>query len=185
MNKSTIKNHFSSRQLVQIALMSSILCILAPFSIPLPFSPVPITFTNLILYLFIFILGWRSTILSYFLYLLLGLVGLPVFSGFVGGPIKLVGPTGGYLIGFFFLILISGLFIEKSSENKILSIIGLILGTLVCYLLGTMWLSWHLSISFLQGFSIGVIPYLVGDGVKIIIAVILGPILKKRLVGLH
>ena len=71
------------------ALMTAVTCILAPMSIPI--GPVPISFTNLAIYLSLYLLGWKKGTISYLIYLLIGLVGLPVFSGFTGGPAKLAG----------------------------------------------------------------------------------------------
>ena len=99
--------------LVRIALVTAITCILAPLSIPLPFSPVPLSLTNLVLYISIFILGWKAATVSYLAYLLLGAIGLPVFSGFAGGLGKLAGPTGGYLVGMIFLTILSGWIAER------------------------------------------------------------------------
>ena len=78
-----------------IALMTAVTCILGPLSIPLPFSPVPISFTNLAIYFSVFVLGTYSATVSYLVYLLMGMVGLPVFSGFSGGFGKLAGPYRG------------------------------------------------------------------------------------------
>ena len=89
------------------ALMTAVTCILAPMSIPI--GPVPISFTNLAIYLSLYLLGWKKGTISYLIYLLIGLVGLPVFSGFTGGPAKLAGPTGGYIIGFIVMEVIAGL----------------------------------------------------------------------------
>ena len=72
--------------------------------------------TNLVLYISVFILSWKQATLSYAVYLLLGIAGLPVFSGFAGGLAKVAGPTGGYLASFFiFLTILSGFVIQKSS----------------------------------------------------------------------
>ena len=79
-------------EITMTALMAAVTCILAPLSIPI--GPVPISFTNLAIYLSLYLLGWKKGTISYLIYLLLGLVGLPVFSGFTGGPSKLAGPTG-------------------------------------------------------------------------------------------
>ena len=98
----------STRQMTIIALMTAVTCILGPLAIPLPFSPVPISFTNLAIYFSIFVLGTYSATVSYLVYLLIGMVGLPVFSGFAGGFGKMAGPTGGYLVGFIFMALIAG-----------------------------------------------------------------------------
>ena len=102
----------STRSMVLTALITAVTCILAPLSIPIPFSPVPITLTNLVIGFSIYLLGWKKATLSYIIYLLLGLAGLPVFSGFSGGFAKFAGPTGGYLIGFIFLTIIGGLIID-------------------------------------------------------------------------
>ena len=75
----------TTKQMTLIALMTALTCILGPLSIPLPFSPVPISFTNLVLYFSVFVLGTKFSTISYIVYLLIGLVGLPVFSGFSGG----------------------------------------------------------------------------------------------------
>ncbi len=171
----------STYQIALIGIMSAITCILGPLSIPIPFSLVPISFTNLAIYFTVFILGWKRGTISYLIYMLIGLVGLPVFSGFAGGPGKLFGPTGGYLIGFIFMALIAGFFIEKFNGKVSMYVLGLILGTAVAYLLGTTWLSYQAHLTFLQALMAGVVPYLIGDGIKIAIAVIVGPKLKKRL----
>ena len=97
-----------TKQMVLIALMTAVTCVLGPLSIPLPFSPVPISLTNFAIFLAIFVLGMKSGTISFIIYLLLGAVGVPVFSSFRGGFQVLAGPTGGYLIGFIFLALIMG-----------------------------------------------------------------------------
>ena len=109
------------QDLTLIALMAALTCILGPMSIALPFTPVPISFTNLVIYFSIMVIGMKRGTISYLVYLLIGAVGLPVFSGFSGGLAKLAGPTGGYLVGFIFLALISGFFTEKFSNNVIMT----------------------------------------------------------------
>lgn len=171
----------STYQIVLIGIMTAITCILGPLSIPIPFSPVPISFTNLAIYLTAFILGWKRGTLSYLIYLFLGLVGLPIFSNFSGGPSKLFGPTGGYLIGFILMAFISGLFIEFFNGNVSMYILGLMLASAANYLLGTAWLSYQLDLTFYQALSVGVFPYLIGDGIKIAIAIAIGPMIRNRL----
>lgn len=174
-------NRLSTRHLVLIALMTAITCIFAPLSVPIPVSPVPISLTNLVLLISIYILGWKYATFSFLIYLLLGAAGLPVFSGFSGGLGKLAGPTGGYLIGFIFMAIIAGLFVNYFPNNRILIVIGMILATAVTYAFGTAWLAFQLDQTFIAALSIGVIPYLPGDTIKIIIAIIVGPLLKSRL----
>lgn len=169
----------STRDLTLIALMTAVTCILGPLSIPIPFSPVPVTFGNLAIFLSVYVLGTKKGLISYVVYFLLGLAGLPVFSNYSGGLGKVVGPTGGYMAGFIFMIFIAGIVIEHFHARKAPSIAGMVLGSLVCNLIGTVWLSSQLGISFVAGLGSGVIPYLPGDVAKIIAAAIIGPALRK------
>lgn len=164
-----------TKQMVLIALMTSVTCVLGPLSIPLPFSPVPISLTNFAIFLAIFVLGMKNGTISFIIYLLLGAVGVPVFSSFRGGLQVLAGPTGGYLIGFIFLALIMGFALDHFDRKLVPTIIGMIIGMAVCYAFGTVWLAKLLSLSFKEGLMMGVIPYLPGDAAKIIIAAIVGP----------
>ena len=164
-----------TKQMVLIALMTAVTCVLGPLSIPLPFSPVPISLTNFAIFLAIFVLGMKSGTISFIIYLLLGAIGVPVFSSFRGGLQVLAGPTGGYLIGFIFLALIMGFTLEHFDRKLVPTIIGMIIGMAVCYAFGTVWLAKLLSLSFKEGLMMGVIPYLPGDAAKIIIAAIVGP----------
>ncbi len=170
-----------TRRMVTIGLVAAITCILAPFAIPIPVSPVPITLTNLVILIGTYVLGARDETISVLIYLLLGLVGLPVFSGFSGGVGKLAGPTGGYLIGFIFLALIAGFAVEHFPDNRAAIAGGMILGTAVLYIFGTIWLCVQMQIGFLAGLAIGCLPYLIGDAVKIVIAILIGPILRARI----
>lgn len=169
----------SIQQLAVIGVMAAVICILAPFSIPI--GVVPISFTNLAIYIAIYVLGTKKGTISCLIYLLIGLVGIPVFSGFTGGPGKLFGPTGGYLIGFAFMALISGIFIDRFITKMYLCFVGMLLGTAVCYLLGTIWLAYQASLSFHAALAAGVIPFIPGDLIKIIIAMLIGPQLRKVL----
>ena len=171
----------SPRRLVLIAMMTAITCILAPLSIPIPVSPVPISLTNLVLLISVYILGWKDASISFIIYLLLGLAGLPVFSGFSGRLGKIAGPTGGYLAGFIFMTVIAGLAVDIFSGKRLPAVIGMALGTAVAYAFGTAWLAIQMDLTFISALSIGVLPYLAGDTLKIILAVIAGPMLKKRL----
>ena len=162
-----------------IGVMTAVTCILGPLAIPIPISPVPISFTNLAVYITLYVLGMKAGTLSYLAYLLIGLAGIPVFSGFTGGPAKMAGPTGGYLIGFLFMAVIAGFFMDRFPKKYYLHAVGMVLGTLVCYLFGTLWLCFQMNLSFGAGLMSGVVPYLPGDAAKIIMALILGPALRR------
>ena len=121
---------FSITQIAVIGVMTAVICILAPFSLPI--GPVPISFTNLAIYIALYVLGMKRGTISYLIYLLIGLVGIPVFSGFTGGPQKLFGPTGGYLIGFIPMAVIAGIVIDKCMKKWYFCLLAMIAGTWVC-----------------------------------------------------
>ncbi len=175
------KSFFTTKRMALIGVMTAVTCVLGPLSIPLPFSPVPISFTNLAIYLAAYVLGMKACTISYLVYMLLGMVGLPVFSGFSAGVGKLAGPTGGYLIGFIFMALIVGFFVEHFPGKIGYHVLGMVLGLAVCYVFGTVWLAKQLGISFVAGLGVGVIPYLPGDAVKIIFAALIGPKLRREI----
>ena len=104
MKKSTIYN------MATCAIMAAVMCVLGPLSIPV--GPVPISLLTLAIYLAAYVLGAKGTTLSVCIYILLGAVGLPVFSGAAGGLAKIAGPTGGYILGYLFLAFIC------ASENS-------------------------------------------------------------------
>ena len=174
-----INNNSKIYTLTKLALSVAIMCILGPIIIPLPFSPVPISITQVGLYLSIYFLGYKLATYSTLIYILMGLIGLPVFSGYSGGLQKLTSPTGGYLIGFIFLTFVSGFFIEKYSSNLCLTILGYTLGNLLCYNLGSIWLSYSTNISIKTAFIIGVIPYVLADIFKVVISILIGTRLKR------
>ena len=126
----TKKKSFTTFQMALIAVMAAITCILGPLSIPIPISPVPISLTNLAIYLTVCLLGWKFGTISYLIYLLIGIAGLPVFSGFSSGFAKLLGPTGGYLIGFIPMAIICGFAFEKFSNGG-MQIVSRAIGSIV------------------------------------------------------
>ena len=164
-----------------VGIMTALTCVMGPFSIPLPFSPVPLSLTMLAIFFSLYVVGMKLGTLSTLLYLLIGLVGLPVFSNFSGGAGKLLGPTGGYLIGFIFMALIAGFFIDKWLNNLLLGFVGMVLGTAVCYAFGTAWLAYQNHLTLKAALLAAVIPFIPGDIIKMVIAVTLGPLVRKAL----
>ena len=162
------------------AVMAAVTCVLAPMSIPI--GPVPISFTNLAIYLSLYLLGWKRGTVSYLVYVLIGMVGVPVFSGYGAGIAKLAGPTGGYLVGYLLLAFIGGLFIEKSKGQPVISGIGLVLGDAACYVLGTAWFVFQMQCELGYALSVCVYPFIALDLAKIVVSCIVGALLRKRLV---
>ena len=145
------------RFLTGTALMTAALCVLGPMSLPI--GPVPITLTNLTIYFFLYILGTKQSAAAYLVYLLVGMAGLPVFSGYSGGLQKLAGPTGGYLIGFIPMILMAGPVVERMWQNRVVCIAAMELSVWVAYLFGTAWLAVSLQRTFGEALAMGVIPF--------------------------
>ena len=173
------RKKLSVYQMTVCALMAALMCVLGPMSIQI--GIIPVSFTNLVIYLAVMLLGMREATISYCIYLLLGLVGLPVFSGYTGGVAKLAGPTGGYLVGFIFLALISGLFFNKSKGHVIITAVGMVLGTAAAYLFGTVWFVIEMQCTFLYAIEVCVMPFLIIDAVKIVAAVALGKAVRVGL----
>jgi len=177
--------HLSNQELTEMSLMVAVLCILSPIVFPLPFSPVPISLGMFAVYITIFVLGQKKSLICLCIYMLLGMVGLPVFSGFSAGIGKVVGSTGGYLIGYFLLAWVSGWFLEKYDGNRKMQCTGFVLGTLFCYAVGTAWLAFQTNSSLYQALFMGVIPFLPADCIKLILAFFVGSELRKRIPSLH
>lgn len=172
------KTKVGAGQLTRIALIAAVLCIIGPLSIPIPGSPVPISLTHLGIYLGIYTLGAKGAAIATMVYLMVGAAGLPVFSNYGSGLVKLAGPTGGYLFGFVLMAWIAGRFIDRQ-EGIATGATGLLLGNLVCYLLGTAWLSWQAELSLWATFLIGVIPYVPFDILKGGLALWAGPKIRR------
>ena len=167
------------RFLTGTALMTAALCVLGPMSLPI--GLVPISLTNLTIYFFLYILGTKQSAAAYLVYLLVGMAGLPVFSGYSGGLQKLAGPTGGYLIGFIPMILMAGPVVERMWQNRVVCIAAMELSVWVAYLFGTAWLAVSLQRTFGEALAMGVIPFILVDFLKIAAAAVVGPELKYRL----
>ena len=169
--------------MAEIALLSAVLCVISPVTIPVPASPVPLSLALLGVYLAAILLGAKKGALCVLLYLLIGMVGLPVFSGFSGGAGMLLGPTGGYLIGYIPCALITGWLGRRKIRKNSLSGrwqviwngISMAAGTLVCYVFGTGWFLVIMKGAYTlsQALLVCVVPYLVFDSIKILAAAVL------------
>lgn len=176
--QSTKEKLFTTKSMVLMALFAAVTCILGPLALPI--GPVPISLTNFVIYFSLYILGWKRGTITCLIYLVLGAIGLPVFSGFAGGLGKIAGPTGGYIIGFIFLAIIAGLFIEKTN-NIIVKIVGMILATAVDYAFGTAWFCFSTGTGVVAALSLCVFPFIIGDLVKIVVSAIVAPTVAKQI----
>ena len=157
------------RDIVLIVLGSLLVALFAQISIPLPFTPVPITGQTFAVLLVGAALGSKRGAASLGLYMAEGAIGLPVFAAAKGG---IGGPTTGYLIGFIVAAYVIGLLAERGMDRSLrTSLLPFIVGTIAIYLVGATWLT--LSIpgwTALDGFNKGVAPFLIGDAIKLILA---------------
>lgn len=174
------KSSAKTLALTETALMAAVLCILGPVSIPV--GPIPISLQNLIIFLAIYVLGTKRGLAAYLVYFLLGVAGLPVFSGFTGGFQKVVGPTGGFLVGFFPMALVAGLFIDRWWGRPVICAIGMYLSKVISATMGTLWYAFSAGVSLTAALTATVVPFLLVDLIKIIAVSIVGPVLRRRLI---
>lgn len=177
--KGSIRQKMTTETITLIAMMTALTCVLAPLSIPI--GPIPISLTNLVIYFGLYILGTKKETLSYIAYILIGMVGVPVFSGFTGGPGKLIGPTGGYIIGFIPMAVLAGIGIEKAKGKFLPGMLAMAVGSVVYFILGTMWLSYQGQMDFMAALFAGVIPFIPGDLMKMALAAFFGPRIQRQL----
>jgi biotin transport system substrate-specific component len=152
-------------------------------SIPLPFSPVPVVLQNLFTILAGLCLGPVGGSLAAGLYLLAGALGAPVFAGASGGFTRFLGPTGGFLLGYLLSAFIAGLIAGRPRIGKRLPLWRLILATtlafLSIYIPGLLRLKQLMNLSWAEAVAAGFLPFLIGDTVKGIAAVIIAPRLRR------
>lgn len=163
-----------TKDLVYIALMAAIICILAPISIPIPASTVALTLGTFALYLTSYVLEPKKALAATGLYLLLGAIGLPVFSGYGSGIGRFASAGGGYLIGYLFLVAISSRCIHRFPHRPLIQIGGMFLATLVTYSIGTFWMARVIGSRFWATLPAGALVFLPLDTVKIIVSCWLG-----------
>lgn len=170
----------TTRELIICGLFASIIAILSQISIPLPFTTVPLTMQVFAIVLCGLLLGSKLGFISLIIYTLLGAIGLPVFAQMSGGISAIIGPTGGFILSFPILALVTGYF-SKKYDSILLITLGMVIGLLLSYLIGTLQFMLIMKVSFMQGLTLCVIPFVALDLVKIGLAIGLGLNLSKRI----
>lgn len=162
----------SARRLKQMVLASLMASLTAAGAyIAIPIGPVPIVLQNLFVMLAGLLLGGRWGLISIGVYLLAGAVGLPVFAGGGGGIGKFVGPTGGYLVGFAAAAYLIGVLSEHGKGRVAVDVLAMIAGTVVIYAFGVVWLKAVTGMTFSKAVAVGMLPFLIGDVIKIAAAI--------------
>lgn len=165
-----------TKQLVRIALMAAVLCVLAPWKIPV--GPIPITLASFGVYLAAGVLGPLEGTIAVVVYVLLGAVGVPVFSGFTGGAGCLLGLTGGYILGYIPCAAVSGLLMGRDAPlwRRALALVA---GTAVLYALGTAMYCIQSGKALAAALAACVLPFLPLDAVKIAVCAVALPLLWR------
>lgn len=166
------------QMMVYSSLMAALIA--AGAYIAVPIGPVPIVLQNLFVMLAGLLLGCRWGLASVGLYILAGICGLPVFSGGGAGLGHFFGPTGGYLIGYLPAVFLIGLVSDKT-KSLITRSAALILGASLVYLIGVSWLKVATGMSFGKAMAVGMLPFLIGDAIKIIAALLIAKALSPAL----
>ena len=170
----------TTKRMTRIALCAALLAPCAGLSVP---TQPPFTMQTFGIFLTLLLLGAKDGTIAIGLYILLGALGVPVFSGFNGGMGALMGPTGGYIVGFLLICLIFGLLCGKGA-GLWLKALALLLGLAVCYAFGTLWFvkvygDTKGPISTLSALSLCVFPFIVPDLAKLALALWAGKRLEK------
>ena len=172
-------------------LFAALMTICSYISIPLGFTPVPVNLATLGVFLTGGLLGRKYGTISMAVYVLIGAIGIPVFSEFRGGLSVLAGPTGGYIIGYIAAAFLVGLIIDGMMKDRgagqsrarqlVICVVAMIIGLLACYLLGTVWfiVSTHTGVA--ASLAMCVLPFLPGDALKIAAGAILVQKLRQHI----
>jgi biotin transport system substrate-specific component len=168
----------STKDLVMTAMFTAVICVMSQISIPT--QPIPFTLSLFAIFLTGALLSPRFAFLSVLIYLLLGAFGVPVFAGFKGGPDRLIGMTGGYLMAYPLMAIVIALCYKYIKKHKILALsIGMITSLFLCYLLGTLWFMFVSGNNLYTSLTLCVFPYVLFDIVKIVLAISISTVIRK------
>ncbi|NPV52814.1 MAG: biotin transporter BioY [Firmicutes bacterium] len=174
----------SARSIILAGLFGALTAVGAVVTIPLPWTPVPFSLQVLFVLLSGVVLGGRLGAMSQAIYIILGVIGLPVFAGGHAGPGVLVGPTGGYLLGFVLAPLAVSMLAGRGGRGDLRSgvrvLAGTLLGVAVIYILGAGQLALVAGLTPSKAISLGVLPFIAGDIVKALLATWLAGHLRRR-----
>ena len=166
--------------IILTALFAALSAALSQLAIPV--NAVPIVFTQVSIFLAAGLLGWKWGTLSQLLFAVMGAIGLPVFAGMRGGWAYVIGPTGGFILGYLLAALVVGLLLQRFGRSFKAVLPVLLLGTLLIYLPGLPWLAHVMHMENLRdAFLFGMLPYLPGDLLKVLLCSALIPKLYQLL----
>jgi biotin transport system substrate-specific component len=172
------------RKVLGVSLFVCLTALGAFVRIPLPWTPVPVTLQSFFVLLSGLVLGGTLGVVSEVAYLAIGALGFPLFAGAAGGPAVLAGPTGGYLMAFPIAAWFVGRIGHGENAAWLRTLVALIAGILVVYLIGVFQLTIVLHSNWLKGIQLGALPFLPGDALKITAALGIYQGLRSRMVRL-
>ena len=175
-------NRFALRDLAFIGLFSVLIAVCSWITIP---GPVPFTLQTFGIFCALGMLGGKRGTCSILVYILLGIIGIPVFSGFTGGVGQLLGMTGGYIVGFLLMGLLYWLVRRLAGTSLPVMILAMLLGLAACYAFGTAWFvqvytQQKGAITVMAALGSCVFPFLIPDGIKLALALVLTKRLAKQ-----
>lgn len=172
-----------TKELVLIAVLTSLMAVVAPISIPLT-GGVPISLGTFMVMLVAVILKQSNAVVVVGLYIVLAFVGVPVLSGYASGASILFGMTGGYIFGYIPLAFITGLAAAyaQNKDKKIkyaIQFAGMIIGTIVLYTMGTWWFMKYTGMNLSASLAACVLPFISGDLIKMVVVILVAPRIEK------
>lgn len=175
----------STKSIAFTALLAAMICVLSPWSVSL--GPIPLSFGSLAVYIASCLLDKKHGTAAVVVFVALGAFGVPVFTGFTGGFGKIAGPTGGYIVGYIFCALVIGLIVDALEKHIWAYPVAMIAGTAVLYAFGTAWFVLTTEgATVLSALAVCVVPFLIGDAIKIVASTVLCfklRFLLKKLIG--
>lgn len=188
------KPFFTAREICLIALFVALTAVFAQIVIPLPFTPLPISFGLVAVYLTGIFLPPKCAIAVQVIYLIMGGIGLPVFGGFQGGLGRLFGPTGGCLFAYPFMAAVISAALNRPADIRdlksgaevrvrtyIKAFASVFAALVIVYVFATLWLSFTMGISLVEAAALGVLPFIVVDIAKVIVTVLVFLPVRKQL----
>lgn len=177
-----MKLNLSIKEITLVGMCAALMVIFSQLSIPLPFSAVPVTLQIFGIVIISVIVGAKLGTLSIIIFDILGTIGLPVFANFNGGFHVIIGPTGGYIIGFVIMALLIGY--ASSMKNRIILFLASYLGLIIDMLIGTIQLKIVTGMNIQAALAAGFYPFIIKDIVMVSIAILIGLKVKKSIGGI-
>jgi len=167
----------NAKAVVTSGIFTALICIFSAFSVPV--GAVPVSLSLFAIVLVAVVLGARFAAFSVISYILLGAAGLPVFASFGSGLPVLFGPTGGFIWSYIFVAILVG---NAGKRSAFVLWLAAFISLAVTYAIGALWFSMVQSVSFVSAMAVCVVPFVGFDVVKIILAIVLGKSIRRRLI---